>query len=116
MTDKELIERLLKPCESEFTYDPDKEDAAIRLEALTAENARLREALVLVDNLPDGEWETWDSCSFRRISRVGGGDGDVLCGIIQRSDNHPDLSWDKEQCDALCDFVNAARAALKGGE
>jgi len=65
--------------------------------------------------LPDGKWEVWTSNSFRRISRVGGGDGDVLCGTIQRSDGHPDLSWDEEQCQALCDLVNALRA-LAGGE
>ena len=41
-------------------------------------------------DLPDGPWEVWTSCSFRRISAKG--DGDVLCGTIQRSDGHPDLS------------------------
>ncbi len=61
-------------------------------------------------DLPDGEWETWTSCSFRRISRKNGGDGDVLCALIQRSDGHPDLSWGKRECDAICAIVNGLRA------
>lgn len=35
-----------------------------------------------------GPWEMWTSCSFRRI---GSASGEVLCGITQRSDGHPDL-------------------------
>jgi hypothetical protein len=58
--------------------------------------------------LPDGPWEVWTSCSFRRISRRDGGDGDVLCGVVQRSDGHPDLSMNEKQLQALCDLRNLA--------
>lgn len=37
-----------------------------------------------------GTWEIQTSNSFRRIGTARG-DGDVLCAITQRSDNHPDL-------------------------
>ena len=74
---------------------------------------RMREALEpALAALPHGVWETWTSCSFRRISRRGGGDGDVLCGTVQRSDGHPDLSWTEKQCEAICTVVNTLRAAL----
>ena len=73
----------------------------------------MREALEpALAALPHGVWETWTSCSFRRISRRGGGDGDVLCGTVQRSDGHPDLSWTEKQCEAICTVVNTLRAAL----
>lgn len=36
-----------------------------------------------------GDWELQTSNSFRRIGAHG--DGDVLCAVTQRSDNHPDL-------------------------
>ena len=58
--------------------------------------------------LPPGPWEVWTSCSFRRISRRDGGDGDVLCGVVQRSDGHPDLSMNEKQLQALCDLRNLA--------
>ena len=74
---------------------------------------RMREALEpALAALPHGVWETWTSCSFRRISRRGGGDGDVLCGTVQRSDGHPVLSWTEKQCEAICTVVNTLRAAL----
>ena len=38
-----------------------------------------------------GPWQMWTSCSFRRISSQRGGDGDVLCAVVQHSDGHPDL-------------------------
>lgn len=39
-----------------------------------------------------GPWRWWTSCSFRRLSsEATHGDGDVLCGVIQRADNHPDV-------------------------
>lgn len=76
-------------------------------EAGMAIDPRVKDAL---DRLPHGEWEVWTSCSFRRISRVRGGDGDVLRGITQSSDGHPDLSWDENQCQAMCDLVNTLRA------
>lgn len=85
--------------------------AVARVDRLEADHDRLlhalRDALI---RLPDGPWEVWTSNSFRRISCHG--DGDVLCGIIQRSDGHPDLSMDEKQLQALCDVVNASRAAL----
>jgi hypothetical protein len=36
-----------------------------------------------------GDWELQTSNSYRRIGAHG--DGDVLCAVTQRSDNHPDL-------------------------
>ena len=69
-----------------------------------------------LDRLPDGFWEVWTSCSFRRISRRGGGDGGVLRGTVQRSDGHPDLSWDEKTCQALCDLVNGLRTLTQQDE
>ena len=69
-----------------------------------------------LSRLPDGEWEVWTSCSFRRISRKWGGDGDVLHALTHRSDGHPDLSWNEKQCQALCDLVNGLRRALASAE
>ena len=85
-----------------------------RIEALEAENARLREAAKPIDDLPDGFWEVWTSCSFRRITSRGGNDGDVLHATTHPSDGYPDLSWREGQCQALCDLVNGLRAALQG--
>lgn len=64
------------------------------------------------DALPEGPWEVWTSCSFRRITGPDGRDGGVLCGVTQRSDGHPDLSMSEGQLRALCDLVNGVRAAL----
>ncbi len=74
-----------------------------------AQENKLRNALAL---LPRGEWEVWTSCSFRRISRKNGGDGDVLCGTVQRSDGHPDLSMDEKQLKALCALRNTVAEVL----
>lgn len=98
MTAEDLINEAQKLWDAERAKDA----ALSRLE-------RAREAL---DKLPEGVWETWTSNSYRRISRAGGGDGDVLRAVIQNSDGHPDLSWDANQCQALCDLVNAMRQAL----
>lgn len=39
-----------------------------------------------------GPWLWWTSCSYRRLSSVpSGADGDVLHGVVQRHDNHPDV-------------------------
>ncbi|WP_306127947.1 hypothetical protein [Roseovarius sp. MMSF_3350] len=84
----------------------------VRADTIEALQAKLREAEGALERLPDGFWEVWTSNSFRRISRQGGGDGDVLCGITHKSDGHPDLSWNEAQCQALCDLVNGLRAAL----
>ena len=59
--------------------------------------------------LPGGVWETWTSNSFRRISRVGGGDGDVL-HATRHSDGCLDLSWTEDECNAVCTLVNRLRA------
>ena len=40
-----------------------------------------------------GPWQMWTSCSFRRISSERGGDGDVLCAVVQHSDGHPGLHF-----------------------
>lgn len=83
------------------------------LEAVIARQAETIERLrPHLNALPPGEWETWTSCSFRRISRKGGADGDVLHALSHRSDGHPDLSWNERQCNAICAIVNGLRAAL----
>lgn len=74
-----------------------------------------------LSTLPGGFWETWTSNSYRRITaanRTGGpcGDGGVLCGEIQRSDGHPDLSWTEEECEAACVLVNTLRAMIAAQE
>lgn len=74
-----------------------------------AQQKTLRNALSL---LPRGEWEVWTSCSFRRISRKNGGDGDVLHAVTQRSDGHPDLSMDEKQLRALCAIRNTVAEML----
>lgn len=62
--------------------------------------------------LPEGPWEVWSSCSFRRITGPDGKDGGVLSGEVQRSDGHPDLSMSERQLQALCDLRNGVRALL----
>lgn len=84
-------------------------DAREEMARLTAMVPVLEPAL---NALPDGVWETWTSNSFRRISRKGGGDGDVLSATIHPHDGHPDLTWAKDQCDAICTIVNTLRCAL----
>jgi hypothetical protein len=78
-------------------------------EAVRAALEPLRGALAA---LPGGEWETWTSCSFRRITAKGGPDGGVLHALTQRSDGHPDLSWREEECKAICAIVNGLRAQI----
>lgn len=55
-------------------------------------------------------WSVWDSNSFRRISHKG--DGDVICGTIQRSDGHPDLYAKRADLDFLCELRNAFPAIV----
>lgn len=67
--------------------------------------------------LPPGIWEVWTSNSFRRITARyenyrHGQDGGVLCGTIQRSDGHPDLSMNEDQLRALCDIINTLRSKI----
>ena len=66
-----------------------------------------------IDALPAGVWETWTACSNRRITAKAGPDGGVLHAYNQRSDGHPDLSWTERECQAICEIVNAIRAALQ---
>lgn len=56
-----------------------RELAAAAARAVVQPYARLR----------PGSWELQTSNSHRRIGMHG--DGDVLCAVTQRSDNHPDL-------------------------
>ncbi|MCP4108366.1 MAG: hypothetical protein GY749_22950 [Desulfobacteraceae bacterium] len=77
------------------------------LEAQQEMNEKLIEA---ANRLPEGEWETWTSCSFRRIGRKHCRDGGVVLRGVKQSDGHPDLSWNEELCNALCDLVNGIRA------
>lgn len=44
----------------------------------------------LADRATPGPWHVQDGCSWRRIG-TRWGDGDVICPITQRVDNHPDL-------------------------
>ncbi len=67
------------------------------------------DVIAALEELPDGPWKVWTSCSFRRISAKA--DGDVLCGINQISDGHPDLSMSERQLTALCRIVNGLREA-----
>ena len=62
--------------------------------------------------LPKGPWEVWTSNSFRRVSGPDGCDGGVLCGTVQRSDGHPDLSMTEDELFALCQIVNIVRCAV----
>jgi hypothetical protein len=73
---------------------------------------KLRKAL---EALPAGPWEVWTSCSYRRVTSLARreiledrhlGDGGVLRGTIQRSDNHPDLNLNETELQALCDLRN----------
>lgn len=44
-----------------------------------------------------GEWMLQDSCSWRRIGTAEPySDGNVVCPVIQRGDNHPDLLAKRE--------------------
>jgi hypothetical protein len=60
-------------------------------------------------------WVVHSGSSYRRIAseptRENGlrsfPDGNVLCGVIQYSDGHPDLSMDEDQLNALVRLVNA---------
>ena len=49
----DLVKRLREPCKAEHTYDPDKDEAAARIEALEAEVARYREALEPFSEMAD---------------------------------------------------------------
>jgi hypothetical protein len=53
-----------------------------------------------------GDWELQTSNSFRRIGAHG--DGDVLCAVTQRSDNHPDL----HAAPAVLKYIVAAQPAV----
>lgn len=66
-----------------------------------ATRLRLR---TLAKAAPPGPYQVQTSNSFRRIGTARGGDGDVLCGIIQRSDRHPDL----RAAPGVLEFVVAA--------
>jgi hypothetical protein len=61
----------------------------LREAALAAVNATRAKTSAGYHAALAGDWELQTSNSFRRIGCHG--DGDVLCGTIQRSDGHPDL-------------------------
>lgn len=51
--------------------------------------------LKLAAALGNRDWKWWDSCSFRRLTFEDGPDrrdGGALCGWVQPSDGHPDVS------------------------
>ena len=49
-------------------------------------------ATAVISPATPGPWQWWTSCSYRRLSSVpSGADGDVLHGVVQRHDNHPDV-------------------------
>lgn len=62
-----------------------EERLALREAATTAARAIVQPYA----RLRPGSWELQTSNSYRRIGMHG--DGDVLCAVTQRSDNHPDL-------------------------
>jgi len=109
-TSRERIERLKATDSADYIHMA----LLDRAEAAEAEVERLRDAVSAVDRLPPGVWEAWTSCSYRRITEREGPDGGVLHATIQKSDGHPDLSWNEDQCCALCDLVNGIRALRKG--
>ena len=65
-----------------------EERRALREAAVAAKRAVSDRARDNSGRLP-GDWELQTSNSHRRIGAHG--DGDVLCAVTQRSDNHPDL-------------------------
>ena len=73
-----------------------RELAAAAARAVVQPYARLR----------PGSWELQTSNSFRRIGLHG--DGDVLCAVIQRSDNHPDLHAPP----GVLDYIVAAQPSV----
>jgi hypothetical protein len=86
-----------------------KDFGAAPQDAMPETLERLRPYL---DALPAGVWETWTSWNHRRITAKGGVVGGVLHAYNQKSDGQPDLSWTELECRAICEIVNALRAAL----
>lgn len=57
--------------------------------------------------LGNRDWKWWDSCSFRRLTFADGPDrrdGGALCGWVQPSDGHPDVSM----APGVREFIEAA--------
>ncbi|MDX3878156.1 hypothetical protein EUC41_31045 [Achromobacter denitrificans] len=57
--------------------------------------------------LGNRDWKWWDSCSFRRLTFEDGPDrrdGGALCGWVQPSDGHPDVSM----APGVREFIEAA--------
>lgn len=63
--------------------------------------------------LRNRDWKWWDSCSFRRLTFEDGPDrrdGGALCGWIQPSDGHPDVSM----APGVREFIEAASPKAVG--
>ena len=73
-----------------------REAATAAARAIVRPYARLR----------PGSWELQTSNSFRRIGMDG--DGNVLCAVTQRSDNHPDLHAPP----GVLDYIIAAQPSV----
>lgn len=114
MNEREALARLIDPDAIDGTLG--QRLASIKADRILAagyhRGPRIPDLRASLDALPPGPWETWTSCSFRRITGPDGIDGGVLHALNQRSDGHPDLSWSKTQCEAICAIVNGLRAAL----
>jgi hypothetical protein len=64
-----------------------------------------------LENLPPLPWLVWTSCSYRRIMTLRG--GNVLHGVVQKSDNHPDLSMNARDLNFMVDIINNAEQMSK---
>jgi hypothetical protein len=73
-----------------MTHEDRQKLRGVALAAAGAVRERARDARGrLPGDWEPGDWELQTSNSHRRIGAHG--DGDVICAVTQRSDNHPDL-------------------------
>ena len=68
----------------------------------------LRELMVAAT---PGPWEWWTSCSWRRLSQVGGKEGGVMYPYVA-SDGHPDICISEADMALIAALVNSAEALL----
>tara|TARA_Y100001973_G_C5182910_1_gene326002 strand:- start:1220 stop:1537 length:318 start_codon:yes stop_codon:yes gene_type:complete len=70
---------------------------------MTEAQEKIQNAIAKLPPLP---WSVWTSCSYRRIMTQRG--HNVLHGVVQRADNHPDLSMNASDLNYLVDIINSA--------